>query len=570
MKMKTKRLLCLLIAIITLFSIAACGSADNSTDKGNAGKVNAVGKDGIPDLSGRTITILTTDTWVSGLSLSDVLPKFRQIEERTGCTIVWETTTAGGDYSTVLQTRLTGDPSECPDIILVPTTTATLSKYIDDGLLYDLTGAYDVCPNIKDFFEIYRTDLRGSFTYRDGGIYNLLSDVYRSADDRNKITESTGDNAIWYRADIAKELGWDSYPKTLDELHELLKQVKEAHPDMVPMHMYNWGGWESVRIFTSAYGLHFNNESSGSFFYPDDDGRVQFEPATEAAKQWLTEMHKWYEEGLIVIGNSEEQKIGGAARGTTFSGFYASVTELCESSLRETEPDAYFLYMPFPTVEGYEVTLTPRGDYYNSFCIVDNGDEEQCRAAAQFLDYAFFSEYGICSEVGGVEGEGWQFDADGSFVPNKEYIEKLLSGEEVLEESGANIHFNGPSLFTSETKSAWKAARDQVREESGYKDPMSEEQKANWLEINKINISYYVPSYPLFYMEAEDQREYNALYTDLETFTSEMMEKYIIGTADLAGFESEFVNVLYNRMNLTRLLEIQQKYYDIYLENSGK
>lgn len=565
-----KRILSLLLVLIIVIGIfAACDS--NTVNQGDKGALKkTTDKNAVPDLTGRTISILTTDTWLSGMTISDVLPKFKQIEERTGCTIVWETAPGGGDFDTVLQTRLTGDPSESPDIILLPTNTTVLSKYIDQDLLFDLTQSYEYCPNIKAFYEENRTDLKASFTYHDGGIYNLLSNVYVSSEDQAKYTAETGDNAIWYRADIAEELGWTTYPKTINELYQLLSQVHQAYPNMVPMHMYDWGGWESAKIFNSAYGLHYNNEENGTFFYPDKNGKVQFEPALAATKEWLKEMNKWYKEGLIVIGNSEEQKIGAVAKGLTFSGFYSDVIKLCEPTLKTIDSDAYFLYMPFPTKGSEDPTIIPRGQFYNSFAIVDNGDESQCIAAAQFLDYAFMSYYGMCSEVLGVEGEGWSLDENGKFVPNMDYVSKIITGEEIRENSGANIHFNGPTLYSNELNSAYRQAQIQARAELGYPEPMSAVQKANWEEISAINISYYQKSYPMFYMEEDDQELYGRLYSDIQTYTSEMLERYILGTADLNKFEEEFVSTLYNRLQLQTVLDIQQKYYDIYVSNLSK
>lgn len=565
-----KRIVSLLLILIMVISIFA-GCNTTTTKPGNTGEIKATtDKNAIPDLSGRTINILTTDTWLSGMTISDVLPKFKQIEERTGCTIVWETAPGGGDFDTVLQTRLTGDPSESPDIILLPTNTTVLSKYIDQDLLFDLTKSYDYCPNIKAFYEENRTDLKASFTYHDGGIYNLLSNVYVSSEDQAKYTAETGDNAIWYRADIAEELGWTTYPKTINELYQLLSQVHEKYPTMVPMHMYDWGGWESAKIFNSAYGLHYNYEEGGTFFYPDENGKVQFEPALAATKAWLKEMNKWYKEGLIVIGNSEEQKIGAVAKGLTFSGFYADVHRLCEPTLKTIDPDAYFLYMPFPKNGTEDPTVIPRGQFFNSFSIVNNGDEDQCIAAAQFLDYAFMSYYGMCSEVLGVEGEGWSLDENGKFVPNMDYVAKIITGEEIREASGASIHFNGPTLYTYELNSIYRQAQIQVRAERGYPEPMNAEQLANWEEISEINISYYQKAYPMFYMEEDDQELYGRLYSDIQTYTSEMLERYILGTADLNKFEDEFVSTLYDRLQLQTVLDIQQKYYDIYVSNLGK
>lgn len=579
-----KKMLCLLLTVVLVLGMFA-GCANNTAEPTESkaptsptvsenppadNKDDSNETTDVPNLSGKTITLLTTDTWVSGLSLSDILPKFKQIEERTGCTIVWDTAPGGGDYDTLVQTRLTGDPSECPDIIMIGTNTSTLSKYIEDDLLYNIFDAFDVCPNIADFYNVYQPGLKGSFTYSDGGLYNLLANTYRNSEDQGKKVAVEGDNAIWYRADIAAELGFDTYPTTIEELYELLKAVKEAYPDMVPMHMWDWECWESARIFNAAYGLHYNNEQSGAFFYADADGKVQYEPATEATKEWLTEMNKWYEEGLIVVGASEEAKIGAAANGTTFSGFYAGVTGMCEEALKEIDPDAYFMYMPIPTKDGYETTYAPRAAFSNSFVIVDNGDEEQCKAALQFLDYAFYSDYGIYSDQAGVEGEGWTMGENGEFIPNPDYVAAVVKGEEVLQASGANIHFNGPTTYVFEVADAWNTIKEQVQKEMGKEDVMSPEQKANWEEVNAINASFYFSAYPTMYMSSDDQATLNALTADIDTFTNEMLTRYILGTADLDNFQTEFVDVLYNKMNLQQVLDIHQGYYDTYLENSGK
>jgi hypothetical protein len=71
-------------------------------------------------------------------------------------------------------------------------------------------------------------------------------------------------------------------------------------------------------------------------------------------------------------------------------------------------------------------------------------------------------------------------------------------------------------------------------------------------------------------LEEDDQELYGRLYSDIQTYTSEMLERYILGTADLNKFEDEFVSTLYNRLQLQTVLDIQQKYYDIYVSNLSK
>ncbi len=576
-----KKLVCLLLTLAMVLSLfAACGSAPVETqpkettpaapvdttpatnDDGTVDYVNA------PDLSGRTIKIMTTETWVAGITLADVLPRFKQIEELTGCTIVWETVAT--DYSTVLGTRLAGDPADCPDIVLLGGTSMNqIAEYAEDGLLFDITKGFDVAPNIAKFWNEDRPDLKGTFTYTDGGIYNLLANVYNTTDGQAKNVARGGDNALWYRADIAKELGFETYPTTIDEWYELLSAVKKAYPDMVPMHMWDWSCWESARVLTSAYGLHFNNEQSGQFFYADENGKVQYEPALDATLEWLTEMNKWYKEGLIVTIASEEGKVGATAQGINFSGFYSGVTGMCEKALKETDEDAYFLYAPMPTAGDHELTYMGRSAYGNSFGIIDNGSEEQCIAALQFLDFAWFSPYGIYSENLGVMGKGWDFGENGELVPNVEYIEGMARNEIVKQADGANIHFNGPTVEDYAVKAQIDDISKEIKEAMpDYVPSMSEEQEANWKEINAVNTAAYCPYFPAFFMSQEDQDTLNTLTADLGTFTNEMLEKYILGTADLANFQTEFVDVLYNQLHLQEVLDIYQSYYDVYLANS--
>lgn len=561
-----KRVLCLLLAVVMAVGLfAGCSNTGSDSTGGNK---DFEPYEGAPNLNGVTITILTENTWVSGINFSDILPRFKQIEERTGCTIVWETVAGGTDYNTLVQTRLAGDPSDCPDIIMLQTETGTLSSYIDQELLYDITKAYDVCPNIEKFYEEYRTDLKSTFTYFDGGIYNVVGDTWYSDEEQTEYYGTYGDNALWYRADIAEELGWTTYPKTIDELYQLLKAVKEKYPDMVPLHMWDWGNWESAKVFTSAYGLHFNNEEANSFFYPDENGVIQYEPALEATKEWLTEMNKWYKEGLIVVGASEEAKIGSAAQGKTFAGFYAGIYATVQPILKEANPNAQFAYMPMPSKDGYETTYMPRADYSYSFVVVNNGSEDQCRAAAQFLDYAYFSDYGVYSEKAGVEGEGWSLDENGNFVPNEEFIAKLLKSEITLEATGAHVHFCGPSIQRLEVENTWEAAEEKVRAELGLPSLMTADEKANWIEISTINASHYRAAFPAMYITQEDRDSIGSVGGDIATFTSEYLERYIIGTRKLENFETEFVQKLYE-MGLQTLLDIYQRYYDNWLETAS-
>ena len=555
-----KKLLLCVLAFFCVFAMVGCGKKTNEG-------TNVIQDDSdpnAPNLEGEVIRLLTEDTWLSGFSLSDILPRFKQIEARTGCTIIWNTIPGGSDYSSVVQTRIAAADKDSPDIVLTDSNLNNIAEYIQQGLVYNYKDAYDVCPNIKRFWD-NRDDLAKIFTYNDGGIYNLLADVYDSKTGMKEYYSVAGDNALWYRADIAAELGFTEPPKTINELHDLLLAVKQAYPSMVPMHMWNWDCWESCRVFTSAYGLHWNNENFADYFYPDEEGNVVYEPILDATKEFLAEMNKWYREGLIIVGSSEEQKIGAAASGRTFSGFYAGVVEKCQDILQESNPNAYFMYMQFPTAEGHELTYMGRIEYSKSVIIINNGDEDHCKKVAQFLDYAFMSDYGIASERAGVQGVGWDYDEDGKFTLNQDWLNKICSGQEVAQSSGAGVHFNGPSLNNAQMNLAYdKSIEDYIAAHPEIHNPVTPAQKANWIEINTYNVAHYCAQPPKFYMSDEDLALFNRYSGDLGTFTSEMITKYILGSEDLSNFDTKFKDRLYSRMHLQDCIDILQKYYDVY------
>ena len=141
--MRRKFLSCLAM-LFSLCTIVGCG---NNSNNGNT--ITDSSDPSAPNLEGVTIRLLTEDTWVAGFSLSDILPRFKQIERRTGCKIIWNTIPGGSDYNSVVQTRIAGGGEECPDIVLTETSLSTLSEFIKQGLVYNYKEAFDVCPNIK-------------------------------------------------------------------------------------------------------------------------------------------------------------------------------------------------------------------------------------------------------------------------------------------------------------------------------------------------------------------------------------------------------------------------------------
>ena len=64
-------------------------------------------------------------------------------------------------------------------------------------------------------------------------------------------------------------------------------------------------------------------------------------------------------------------------------------------------------------------------------------------------------------------------------------------------------------------------------------------------------------------LTTEEANEYQSLYADIQTYVQEMTVSFILGTTSLDTFDS-FVSQL-EKMNIGRVLEIQQAAYDRYM-----
>ena len=537
-----KKLTCMLLAVIMLLGmLSACAVAEEPD-------LYAV-----PDLTGVTIRIMTNSSITSGVDYATILPRWRQVEERTGCTIIWEV--IDSDYSTVLNARLSGTATEAsPDIVMAGTVTGAAS-YIEDGLFYELTQCFDICPNMKKFYTETNPEMASIMTYTDGGIYQMASSTFVTYEDFLKYSSESIENCMWYRSDLAAELGFTEPPVTVDDWYNMLVAAKAAYPDMYifdtkAVH----SSWSSLSILAGSYGLQMNHNNASNYFAVNDEGKVYYEPATEACKAWLAEAQRWYTAGLIHEGNSTSQLYTNGAAGLTFASFWRGMRNHVTELLAEN-PNSTYVACPTPIAEGYERHFAARDPYGSTYAIVDNGDEAHCRAVAQFLDYSVFSPYGIACERFGAEGFVWTFDEN----HNVTLLPDAATHTSIeMNASGSYMWSKFPSIFSYELNklhsSIW-ADSDEVQIDQRLLD-----YEETALAATVENMSLATPCFVPPYMSEEDQEDASFILADLRTFTSEMLTAYILGNKDLANFQTEFVDELYNTFHLQELLDIYQKY----------
>lgn len=113
------------------------------------------------------------------------------------------------------------------------------------------------------------------------------------------VKEMAQGAAIGARADIMEELGVKPEDiHNIDDFEELLRKVKAAYPDMIPY--LPGGNIESAIGLTVLNGKDRLVDSMGVITdLTGEDTTLKNIFASEEYKEFVTRMHRWYEEGLI-------------------------------------------------------------------------------------------------------------------------------------------------------------------------------------------------------------------------------------------------------------------------------
>ena len=509
----------------------------------------------VPDLSGKTVTLMSADTYADQGSFSDIMPIFKKYEEMTGVKLVWETVNT--DYNTVLQTRLSSGIN-LPDVVSLGTKVDKLFavNFIEDGILANVNDYMeDYAPNMYKFFYEDRPDIRKSLTYYDGGLYVLPNTTYSQIDGQELYIERSGDNVIWYRKDLAEAVGINEAPTTIEEMHELLLAYKENYPEMIPMLVRDWSTWCSVYVFSGAYGMHWEHmDGCDEYFYPDEDNNIVFEPLTDACRAFLEEMAVWYGEGLFGFnadrtGLAASNKLCSVWVGTY--GSCLSTNGLLHDNGFEGEFDAVpWLYGP----EGKR-GVGMRAPFAALTGVVAG---ENAATAIQFLDFAFYSEIGQISDLLGVYEDNWNFDENGNIYQTEETIqewqvEKTSNRERV----GGDVHTRMTNIQSTKAEEYYF----NMKIEHGFSEPLTERQLevfADWKDA-----CYQILPF-MFYSEDETQI-YTQYYGDIKTYVQEMMCRFIMGEESFDNWDAYVEKV--HDLHIDEVVEVVQAAYDRYVNN---
>lgn len=413
---------------------------------------------------------------------------------------------------------------------------AELEKLGRDGGLIPLNDLIkEHAPNIQKVLD-NDAKFRQGATALDGNIYYIP---------KNQTLVSA--EFWWIRQDWLDKLDL-KVPTTVDELYTVLTAFRNDDPngngekDEIPL--FDRAGWKMPDEYLYLW-------DTSTEFYPRD-GKMTFEPMEENFKTGVTNLVKWYKEGLI---DPEIFTRGAKSRDILYSANIGGMTHDWPStgnynrSLAEDIPGFNNVSIAPPANQnGQVIERTTR------YPGVGWGISSQCKdpvTLIKFFDF-MFTEEGSTLMNWGIEGETYTVNADGT----KSYTDTVLNNEQTplgyLRSLG--IQYRIGMLQDAEYEYAFMTPEASAAAKLYNSNPQwFLEDMPPYLD-GELGLKY----------SAEDEAEYKKIMSEVRPYVDEMFQKWLLGASDFEKDYDGFIKELNNR-GIERAIEINQKAYDTFL-----
>lgn len=523
MKNKLRKVLALALVIVLALSLAACGGGNTEAPSGTvSANVPASGEDSkaVPPNDGSTTlkVFCQASVWLPN-NENDISssPFLTALQENTGVTL--DLTAISGDVQQQFNLMVAGGRDNLPDIIdNTNMFEGGASAAYENGYIIDLTPYIDeYCPNYRRYLDEHPDIDRLMKT--DDGRY-LTFPMIRGDDALCSF------NGLTIRKDWLDADGLD-IPVTMDDWYEALTAFKEKNGATAPLLIEATNHWH-YRNFASAYGADYE-------FFLNDEGKVDFGPIQPGFKDFLTEMNKWYEEGLIdqnyltADKNARDAAFSSGKAGAVWGAVGGGLGKFVQAA-RDAGDNTYDLAgAPTPVLKaGDRPMLGFKADAANNNGLSITTNCKNVELALKFLDYGY-SEEGDLLYNYGIEGKSYEM-VDG--VPT--FTDLIQNNPDGLTASQAMSYWIGSSHMNGGF----------VQELGYYTQYLSlpQQQAAIKTWADNDGAKHLLPP---FTMSAEESKTAGAIDTEIWTFVDESVAGFITGSKSLDEFD-DFVATIYD------------------------
>jgi len=356
-------------------------------------------------------------------------------------------------------------------------------------------------------------------------------------------------DGYFLRQDWLDKVGMD-VPETMEEWEAVLTAFRDndlngnGKKDEVPFSTAATAAY-TAHVFAGAYGL-----GSFGYFLSPDTGKVTHSVLEPGYKEYLTTMNRWYSEGLLNTNyiSTGIPELDSMMLNDQLGAIYIDNNNDMPKYL-QANPDLKLVAAPFPKAKNGK-TYNPSNSsiitYGKNGVAISSGCKHPVEAV-RFLDYLYTQE-GSDYMFWGVEGESYTKDENGEY----KFTDLILHNPEgkipyeAICKYMTNIGFVGLHQYKAEV-----ALENDLPEEI-------KKVKNDSVEYSiKTDKSLLIPYLPL---TAEENEEIAGIAADLDTYMSEMTNKFLLGKESMDKYD-EFVEKC-KEMGIKRIIEIRQAAYD--------
>lgn len=469
-------------------------------------------------------------------SFSDVLC-YRELQKATGIKLEFQHPSVGQENE---QFNLMMASKNLPDLIYYNWSGVSggVDLFIDEGTILRLNDYLaDLAPSYNALLEQSPQARRETQT-DDGDIYMF---PFLRTDEKLMFYKG-----LLVRQDWLDKLGLKT-PETPDEWYTVLKAIKERDPngngiaDEIPLVSKKM---EAIETMINGFGA--------SSDYIVKDGKVVYGPVQPEYKEALQFVNKLYREGLIdpdfylTDDNAMDAKVISNCAGSMYGALTSHMSKYM-SMMQKDNPEVSIAAAPSLRNSDGKTYIFNK---LLSRCSTGNGtvitkNNKYVAESIKLLDY-FYTEEGHMLANFGVLGDTY------TLVDNEPvYTDKILHDP------------NGTAVGDMLARFVIAPTSGSFLQDPRYLDQIliyPEQKKAPGIWSKDVIKDMILPAVTF---TSDEQTDYSAINNDITTYKDEMVNKFIIGTADISGFD-EFVTTI-NSLGLDKALAVQQSAYDRYL-----
>ncbi len=422
---------------------------------------------------------------------------------------------------------------------------------VESGILIPLTKYVNDAAIMRNFQKNVLSEspkTLGAITALDGEIYALP----RFNNNAGAYLESPiCVNKLWLDA-LNLEV-----PTTIDEFHDMLVAFKTQDPngngeaDEIPIIFREGDARRHMEVWLGLWGIGTKNNANDNYIYIED-GVVKFAPTSEAYKQAIITLNKWYEEGLIWSESFVANNESFSAKVKEASTYVGIITDQGGAGNPNNSAMKDFVQIAPPSVEGYETSwffhpgfLAVKG----KFSVTSKCENPEILMA--YMDLFYDYENYLKFDLGMPEDGRYTIDENGVTMA-------VLSAEE-------------QTKLSEEKPTMGMLVTDIQRAQSNY-------YYTEFLAVQDVYNTIMSDAYAMYNaagvlndeiwprptMSVEDADELNYLRTDILSTANMKKAQWVTGAADIEAEWDEYVKLI-ESMGLADFLAILQKNYDRFI-----